>query len=67
MNRVGTFQSFIALFLITLTLLLTGCGEKPVPEGVFLEGRTMGTTYHIKFFESCLGRQWTVCSGATGV
>jgi thiamine biosynthesis lipoprotein len=51
MNRVGTFQSFIALFLITLTLLLTGCGEKPVPEGVFLEGRTMGTTYHIKFYD----------------
>ena len=49
MNKVNTPQGIIALFIITLTLLLSGCG-KSVPEETYLEGKTMGTTYHIKFY-----------------
>ena len=49
MNKVNTPQGIIALFIITLTLLLSGCG-KSVSEETYLEGKTMGTTYHIKFY-----------------
>ena len=51
MNRVSTSQGIMAFLLITLTLLLSGCGEKPESMETFLEGKTMGTTYHIKYYD----------------
>ena len=51
MNRVSTSQGIMAFLLITLTLLLSGCGEKPESRETFLEGKTMGTTYHIKYYD----------------
>ncbi|NMF48873.1 FAD:protein FMN transferase [Pseudoalteromonas arctica] len=51
MNRVSTSQGIMAFLLITLTLLLSGCGEKQESRETFLEGRTMGTTYHIKYYD----------------
>lgn len=51
MNRENTSQGLITLMLITLTLLLSGCDEKSAPEETYLEGKTMGTTYHIKYFD----------------
>ncbi|MCK8121244.1 FAD:protein FMN transferase [Pseudoalteromonas sp. 2CM32C] len=50
MNKVNTPQGIIALFIITLTLLLSGCAES-VPKETYLEGKTMGTTYHIKYYD----------------
>lgn len=51
MNRVSTSQGIMAFLLITLTLLLSGCGEKLESKETFLEGKTMGTTYHIKYYD----------------
>lgn len=51
MNRVSIPQGIMALFLISLIFLLSGCNEKPQPESFYLEGKTMGTTYHIKFYD----------------
>ena len=51
MNRVSTSQGIMAFLLITLTLLLSGCGEKRESKETFLEGKTMGTTYHIKYYD----------------
>ena len=51
MNRVSISQGIMAFLLITLTLLLSGCGEKPELKETFLEGNTMGTTYHIKYYD----------------
>ena len=50
MNRENTFQGIMALLLISLTLLLVGCADEAEPKAVFLQGETMGTTYHIKFY-----------------
>jgi thiamine biosynthesis lipoprotein len=41
----------MTVLIISFALLLTGCSEKKQAEGVFLEGETMGTTYHIKFYD----------------
>ncbi|NMR24290.1 FAD:protein FMN transferase [Pseudoalteromonas sp. NEC-BIFX-2020_015] len=49
MNRVFHPQALIALFFLTLTLLISGCGKNE-PQELYLEGKTMGTTYHIKVF-----------------
>ncbi|MBH0019995.1 FAD:protein FMN transferase [Pseudoalteromonas sp. SWXJ133] len=51
MNRVSTSQGIMAFLLITLTLLLSGCGEKSESRETFIEGKTMGTTYHIKYYD----------------
>ncbi|GAB0109990.1 FAD:protein FMN transferase [Pseudoalteromonas distincta] len=51
MNRVNTSKGIMAFLLITLTFLLSGCGEKPELKEIFLEGKTMGTTYHIKYYD----------------
>jgi len=50
MNRVFHPQGIIALFFLTLTLLISGCGQSDEPQELYLEGKTMGTTYHIKVF-----------------
>lgn len=50
MNRVFQPQALIALFLLTFTLLISGCGQSDEPQELYLEGKTMGTTYHIKVF-----------------
>jgi len=50
MNRLSTVKGVAALFLIISTLLITGCGNSQHNEEANLEGKTMGTTYHIKFY-----------------
>ena len=50
MNRLSTVKGVAALFLIISTLLITGCGNSQHNEEAYLEGKTMGTTYHIKFY-----------------
>jgi thiamine biosynthesis lipoprotein len=50
MNRLSTVKGVVALFLIISTLLITGCGNSQHNEEAYLEGKTMGTTYHIKFY-----------------
>ncbi|NNG41945.1 FAD:protein FMN transferase [Pseudoalteromonas sp. NEC-BIFX-2020_002] len=49
MNRVFHPQALIAIFFLALTLLISGCGKNE-PQELYLEGKTMGTTYHIKVF-----------------
>jgi len=50
MNRVSSSQGAISIFLLTIMLFISGCGAEKTPQEVFLEGKTMGTTYHIKYF-----------------
>jgi thiamine biosynthesis lipoprotein len=51
MNRASASQSILAIFFIVFSLLLAGCTDKKQePQGEYLEGKTMGTTYHIKFY-----------------
>ncbi len=50
MNRVSSSQGAISIFLLTIMLFISGCGADKTPQEVFLEGKTMGTTYHIKYF-----------------
>ncbi|MFY8328568.1 FAD:protein FMN transferase [Pseudoalteromonas sp. ZZD1] len=50
MIRVFHPQALIALFFLTFTLLISGCGQSDEPKELYLEGKTMGTTYHIKVF-----------------
>lgn len=52
MNRVSSTQGILSVFLLTVMLLISGCGGDKTPQEVFLEGRTMGTTYHIKYFSN---------------
>ncbi|WP_404338536.1 FAD:protein FMN transferase [Pseudoalteromonas mariniglutinosa] len=50
MNRVFYPQGIFAIFFLSMMLLLVGCGQSNEPEELYLEGKTMGTTYHIKVF-----------------
>ena len=50
MNKVFHPQGIIALFFFTCALLIAGCGQSDEPQELYLEGKTMGTTFHIKVF-----------------
>ena len=50
MNRVFYRQGLMAFFLLTITLLMAGCSQADKAEEHYFEGKTMGTTYHIKVF-----------------
>jgi thiamine biosynthesis lipoprotein len=50
MNRVFYRQGLMAFFLLTMTLLMAGCSQADKAEELYFEGKTMGTTYHIKVF-----------------
>ena len=49
MNKVFHPQSIVVIFFLTFSLLISGCGQNE-PQELYLEGKTMGTTYHIKVF-----------------
>lgn len=50
MNKVFHPQAFVAFLFIFITLFISGCGQSDEPKELYLEGRTMGTTYHIKAY-----------------
>ncbi len=50
MNRVFYRQGLMAFFLLTITLLMAGCSQADKVEELYFEGKTMGTTYHIKVY-----------------
>lgn len=50
MNKVFHPQALVAFLFIFLTLFISGCGQSDEPKELYLEGRTMGTTYHIKAY-----------------
>lgn len=50
MNKVFHPQALVAFLFIFLTLFISGCGQSDEPKELYLEGRTMGTTYNIKVF-----------------
>lgn len=50
MNKVSSTQGIIALFFLTCALFIAGCGQNDEPQELYLEGETMGTTFHIKVF-----------------
>ena len=41
MNRVFHRQGMIAIFFLTLTLLISGCGQNDEPQELYLEGKTI--------------------------
>lgn len=50
MNKVFHPQGIIALLLLTCALLIVGCSQSDEPQELYLEGKTMGTTFHIKVY-----------------
>lgn len=54
MNQISFLKGIVALLLVITTLFVAGCGRADQAQEKYLHGKTMGTTYNIKFYDASI-------------